>query len=147
MGAEPYWYFEKYDGDVDAALQSLREREFRAGRYNPVVPFPESPPGPNSPAPGAQHASIEEVMMDASEGGTRSILDLDHVSEFPELCAVAPLSANELQDLYSTTQPTREMVEQKMDFLEDVERGQGVYIILYQDDQPREILFAGYSFD
>ncbi len=30
MGAEPYWYIEKYDGDVNAALQALREREFRA---------------------------------------------------------------------------------------------------------------------
>ncbi len=47
----------------------------------------------------------------------------------------------------STTQPTREMVEENMDFLEDVERGHGVYIILYQDGQPSEILFAGYSFD
>ncbi len=147
MGAEPYWYFEKYDGDVDAALQALREREFRAGRYNPVVPFPDFPPGPNSPSPGAQHSSVEEVMENASEDGTRSILDLDHVSEFPDFCAVAPLPEILLQDLYSTTQPSREMVEQNVDFLEDVERGQGVYIILYQDGQPREILLAGYSFD
>ncbi len=147
MGAEPYWYFENYDGDVDVALQTLREREFLAGRYNPVVPLPDFPPGPNSPSPGAQHSSIDEVMENAAEDGTRSILDLDHVSEFPEFCAVAPLSANELQELYSTPQPTREMVEQNMDFLENVERGQGVYIVLYQDGQPREILFAGYSFD
>ncbi len=147
MGSEPYWYFEEYDGDVDAALQALREREFRAGRYNPVTPFPEFPPGPSSPSPGAQHSSIEEAMENAAEDGTRSILDLDHVSEYPAICAVAPLSASQLQDLYSTTQPTREMVEENMDFLEDVDRGQGVYIILYRDCQPREILLAGYSFD
>jgi hypothetical protein len=34
-----------------------------------------------------------------------------------------------------------------MDFMEEVERGQGVYIILYRDGQPDEICFAGYSFD
>ncbi len=147
MGAEPYWYFEKYDGDVNAALQTLREREFRAGRYNPVMPSPEFPPGPNSPAPGARHSSIDEAMENAAEDGTRSILDLYHVSEFPEFCAAAPLPASELQALYLTTQPTREMVEENMDFLEDLERGHGVYIILYQDGQPSEILFAGYSFD
>ncbi len=147
MGAEPYWYFEEYDGDVEAALKALREREFRTGRYNPVVPFPESPPGPNSPSPGAQHSSIGDVMSNASEEGTRSILDLDHVSEFPDFCAVAPLPESLLRELYSTIRPTREMVERNMDFLESVERGQGVYIILYKESQPSEILFAGYSFD
>ncbi len=34
-----------------------------------------------------------------------------------------------------------------MDFLEDVERGHGVYIILYANGQPDEIFFGGYSFD
>ena len=147
MGAHPYWYFEKYDGDVDAALQTLRQREFNAGRYNPVIPFPQFPLGPNSPSPGAQHSSIEEIMEDAAEDGTRSILDLDHVADFPNFCAVSPLSDDTLEILYGTTKPTREMVEQNMDFLEDVERGQGVYIILYKDDQADQVFFAGYSFD
>src|SRR5689334_10690583 len=120
MGGHAYWYYEKYNGDVDAALQTLREREFNAGRYNPVISFPEFPPDTNSPAPGAQHASIEEAFMEASEDGTRSILDLDHVSDIPDFCAVAPLSEDVLQALYGTTEPTREMVEQNMDFLEDV---------------------------
>ena len=29
----------------------------------------------------------------------------------------------------------------------DLERGQGVYIVLYRGDTPSELLFAGYSFD
>ena len=118
MGAHAYWYFEKFDGDVDAALQALREREFKAGRYNPVMPFLDFPVGPDSPAPGAQHDSIEEIMEDADADGTRSILDLDHVSEFPDYCAVAPLADDVLEDLYGTTQPTHQMVDQNMDFLE-----------------------------
>lgn len=147
MGAHPYWYYEPYHGDVGAALETLRDREFKAGRYNPVIPFPAFPPGPDSPSPGAQHASIEEIMVDAAEDGTRSILDLDHVSGFPDFCAIAPLPDDALQNLYGTTQPTREMVERNMDFLEDVERGQGVYIILHKDGQSDEVFFAGYSFD
>jgi hypothetical protein len=149
MGAEPYWYFEKYNGNVDATLQVLRQREFKAGRYHPVIMFPSElfPIGPHSPAPGAQHASIEDAMEDAAEEGTRSILDLDHVSDEPEFCAVAPLPNEMLDELYGTTQPSRAMVEPNMDFLEDIERGQGVYIILYNDGKPEEICFAGYSFD
>ena len=148
MGAEPYWYFEKYDGDVDAALQALRQREFKAGRYNPVIAFTSElfPVGPNSPAPGAQHASIEEAMEDADADGTRSILDLDHVADEPEFCAVTPIPDGMLNELYGTSQPTRAMVED-LEFLEDVERGHGVYIILYKDGKPDEICFAGYSFD
>ena len=147
MGAQPYWYFVKYNPHINAALQDLRRKEFRAGRYNPVVPFPAFPPGPNSPTPGAQHASIEEAGEEAAESGTRSILDLDHVSDTPDFCAVTPLDDAALQRLYGTTKPTREMVEENMGFFEDVERLHGVYIILYKGGKPHEILFAGYSAD
>lgn len=149
MGAEPYWYFEKYSPDLEAALEALRQREFKAGRYNPAMMFPAElmPAGPNSLAPGAQHASIAEAMEDAAEDGTRSILDLDHVAEEPEFCAVAPLADDVLDELYGTTEPTRAMVEDNMDFLEEIERGHGVYVILYKNGKPDEICFAGYSFD
>ena len=39
MGGEPYWYFVPYQSNIQAALDSLRAREFKAGRYNPVMPF------------------------------------------------------------------------------------------------------------
>ncbi len=142
MGAVPYWYIVKYQPDVDAALQELREKEFRAGRYNPVVPFPD----PRSPAPGAKHRTIREALRASGADGTRSILDLERVSKEPKLGAVAPLPDEALLQLYGTTRPTREMVEQGADS-EYIERGQGIYIIIYRDDLPDEILFAGYSYD
>jgi len=80
------------------------------------------------------------------EDGTRSILDMDSVSKEPDYCKVCRLGDEDLLRLYSTTEPTREMVEDLL-FLEDAERGQGVYIIVYKDLHPSEILFAGYSFD
>ena len=43
--------------------------------------------------------------------------------------------------------PTREMVEQNMDFLEDVDRGHCVYIVMYKNGKPDEFFFAVYSFD
>ena len=33
MGAEPWDYFVPYENDIQAALDKLRQREFRAGRY------------------------------------------------------------------------------------------------------------------
>jgi hypothetical protein len=83
--------------------------------------------------------------MDAD--GTASILDIERVADEPDFCVVAPLSKDELVRLFGTDQPTRAMIEQNMDFYEDIERGQGVYIILYENGHPSEIFFGGYSFD
>jgi len=147
MGAHPYWYVEKQQQNVQKALDELREREFRAGRYNPVIPFPHFPVEPDSPAPGAQHGSIAEAMQGASADGTRSILDIHAVADAPDFFTAGPLPGEMLESLYGTQQPTREMVEHNMGFLEDLERGHCIYIVLYKDGKPDELLFAGYSFD
>lgn len=60
---------------------------------------------------------------------------------------MTPVPDDVLEELYGTTEPTRAMVEKNMDFFEDVDRGHGVYILLYKDGHPDEVLFAGYSFD
>jgi hypothetical protein len=146
MGAVPYRYFVKYQPDINAALQELREREFRAGRYNPVMPFPPFPVRADSPAPGARHRTIREALRVSGANGTRSILDLERVSGKLESGAVAPFPDEVLLELYATTRPTRELVEQGTDS-EYIERGQGIYIIVYRDDRPDEIFFAGYSYD
>lgn len=147
MGAHPYFYFVKYQSDIDAALQELRAREFEAGRYNPVIPFLEFPLGPDSPSPGNQHISIDEAMDDADADGTRSILDLDHISDEPEFCAATALPPDQLEGLFGTDQPTRKMIEDNQELFETIERGQGIYLIAYKNGRPDEIFFAGYSFD
>ncbi len=147
MGGEPYWYFVKYKPDLDLLLDELRQREFQAGRYNPVMPFLPFPIGPNAPAPGAQHDSIEEALEDADADGTRSILDIQAIAEESDFCVAAPLDEESLESLYGTKQPTRQQIEENMDFLEDVERGHCVYALAYKNGQPDEVMFAGYSFD
>lgn len=147
MGGHPWFYFVEHEPDIEAALQKLREREFQAGRYNPVIDFPEFPVTAQSPAPGAGHASMEEAFEDADADGTRSILDMMSVSATPDYCAVAPLPEEDLINLFGTDKPTREMIEESDELYGTLERGQGVYIIVYKDDQPSEIFFAGYSFD
>jgi hypothetical protein len=146
VGAVPYSYFVEYQPDVNAALQALRGREFRAGRYNPVLPFPPFPVRADSPAPGARHRTIRDAVRASGADGTRSILDLGRVSPQPVLGAVSPLPDEMLLELYGTTRPTREQVERGADS-EYIERGQGIYIVVYRDDQPDALYFAGYSYD
>ncbi len=147
MGGESWFYFVPYQADINRALQALRAREFRAGRYNPVTPFLEFPVDAAAPGPGAQHASIEDAIEDADADGTRSILDMERISDEADYGAVRRLSDDELMELFGTSTPTREMIESNDELFEALERGQGVYIIAYRDDKPSEIFFAGYSFD
>jgi hypothetical protein len=148
MGGEPYWYFVKYKPNLGAVLQELREREFRAGRYNPAMPFLEFPLDESAPGPGAQHDSIEEALEDSDADGTRSILDIQAIGDEPDFSVAAPLPDETRQELYGTTQPTRQMIEDnQLEFLEDVDRGHCVYVLAYKDGKPDQVLFAGYSFD
>jgi hypothetical protein len=148
VGGHPWFYFVEYEPDIEAALRKLRQREFDAGRYNPAVDFPSFPVTPESPAPGAQHDSIEEAIEDADADGTRSILDMERVSEEADFNAVAPMPRETLLELFGTDRPTREMVDASDEVFELMdERGQGVYIIVYEGERPSGIFFAGYSFD
>jgi hypothetical protein len=147
MGGHPYWYVVPYQQNLQAALDDLRAREFKAGRYNPVMPFPDFPVGPDSPTPGAQHRTIDEALEDSDADGTRSILDIMRIADEPDYSTASPVDPSILEEMFGTSRPTREMIEENMDFLDDIERGQAAYIILYENDKPSEILFAGYSFD
>jgi hypothetical protein len=147
MGAHRYWYTVPYESNINEALQVLRDREFQAGRYNPVVPFPIFPITSTSPAPGAGHASIEAALEASDADGTRSILDIFSIGEEPGFLVAGPLTDEILHSTYGTTRPTRQMVEENLNFLEHLERGQAAYIILYENGSPTAILFAGYSFD
>ncbi len=132
MGAEAWDYFVPYEADVQSALDKLKDREFRAGRFR----YSEERPG-----------SIDEAREIADADGTASILDIDRIGEEPDFGVVVPLPETQLVELFGTAQPTRAMIEANQDFYEDIERGQGVYIIAYKDGKPAEIFFAGYSYD
>ena len=148
MGGHPRFYFVEYEPDIGAALQKLRRREFDAGRYNPAVDFPEFPLTADSPAPGAQHDSIDEAIEDADADGTRSILDMERVADEADYNAVAPMPRETLLELFGTERPTHEMIDESDELFELMdERGQGVYVIVYEGERPSEIFFAGYSFD
>ncbi len=166
MGANFYCYFTPYQGDIEAALQALRESEFEAGRYAGAIEASEPPlymfqmkfpPDANSPAPGPAHSSIEDVFDNMTEEGTGSILDIFRVSDEPDFCAASLLSDDDLRLAFGTLQPSRAQIEQafiqrKLDapvlkILDSIDRGQARYIIVYESDRPKDIFFMGYTFD
>lgn len=147
MGAHPYWYFVPYKENIQEALDDLRNHEFAAGRYNPVNSFPSFPVTDDEIVTNAEYGSIDEAREAAAEEGTRSILDLDHIAASADIFALTALDKDSLLDLYDTDCPTHDQVEEEMGFLEDIDRGQGIYIVIHEDGSPSEIFFAGYSFD
>lgn len=109
--------------------------------------FIDFPITSRSPAPGPRHRTIEDALAASDSDGTRSILDISGISDEPDFGVACPLSPEVLRSLYGTARPTLAAVEGNMEFFEDVERGQAVYIVCYTGDNPTELLFAGYSFD
>ena len=55
---------------------------------------------------------------------------------------------DQLVDPFDTSRPTREFVETRLgDVFGVVERGECVFLRVYDGDRPTELLFAGYSYD
>jgi hypothetical protein len=146
MGAHPWFYSVPYAEDVAGAFAALREREFRAGRYNPVEDFPRFPVDVNH-APGCQHDSLDDAREDAAEDGTRSIIDIMELGSEPDFGIACPLAPDELQELFGTKTPSAEDILDCDDLYDRIERGQGVYVTAYQGGKPDQLIFIGYSYD
>jgi hypothetical protein len=150
MGGHFWSYCVPYQENIQAALEALREQEFRAGRFWQPA---EVQPGlfgrllGRGPSKPKRPASIPEALKISDATGTRSILDMERVTDTPELGAVSSLRSEELRDLFGTEQPALEAIEKSDEFIDRLERGQGVYIVLYQEGKPEKIYFAGYSYD
>ena len=50
-------------------------------------------------------------------------------------------------EIFSTTKPTAVDMEDCDGLFDQIERGQGVYVVVYANDEPAHIFFAGYSYD
>lgn len=132
MGAEPWSYFVPYEANVEDALHELRRRVFEAGEYRGSELKPQTP---------------EEAIVNAEDVGTASILDIMQISATPDFCSVCPLPEAKLERFFGSAQPTHAMVAGKLGFYEEIDRGQGIYVVVYKDERPDEYFFAGYSFD
>jgi hypothetical protein len=152
MGAETWSCFTPYRESVAEALEACQQVELEAGRYRKPWGFQ------------GIHASIAEATLAGDADGTCSVLDMMGVADSPRpsdfnledafesdadfgFMQVAPLSTEQLIELFGTEQPTRSMIEPETKFYEWLDRGLGIYIVAYDDGKPSEIFFAGYSLD
>jgi hypothetical protein len=146
MGSHGYRYFVPYQRDLRQALAALRQQEFQAGRYYPVMPWPDP-----RKRPGKRHESIEEAVEAAAETGTRSILDIERIGACAAVGVASPLPREILdtaRDLFGDVKLTRELLEDYAGVLfDDMPRGRCHYVVLHKDEQPHEICFIGWSFD
>jgi hypothetical protein len=101
----------------------------------------------DTPGPGARHATVREAMEDADADGTRSILDMERIGTVPDCGVVTEAPSDLVLELFGILEPTREMVKQDLSIVAALERGQGMYVIVYRDGKPSEIFFAGLSYD
>ncbi len=160
MGASSWSYFVPYQPDINKALQELRQRVFQEGDYfkpaewekqlyeHQIISEEELNDTLNELALIPEPQTIEELIEQRGVEGTHSIIDIDDVSSTPDFGKAIPATGQQLQDLFGTDKPTRRMVEEQTpEILELRERWMGTYIIVYKDDLPNEIFFAGYSGD
>jgi hypothetical protein len=123
---------------MSKVLADLREREFKAGRFYRSELKPKN---------------FDEAIRNADAAGTRSIIDIEKVSPTRDILAISPAPGEKLKALFGTDKPSHAMIEsasKKMShefqvFLETYDRGEGLYIIIYDGDRPSEIYIAGWS--
>jgi hypothetical protein len=137
MGHSCWHYFVPFQEDISAALEELRAAAFihRAYVWEGSV----------------EPSSMEELIEWAGESGTQSIIDMNGgVVDSPDFAAVAQLDARFYEELFGTVQPTHEQVQMMLDTgeLHALCRSwEGVFIVVYEGDDPLEICFAGCSGD
>ena len=176
MGATSWLYFVPYQEDVEAALQALRRDVFLRGDYAAPIDREtmiaalqqalrrpkcydadlvaqwkedlerlESIPEAD---PDDVEAAIGELLAVNREAGTHSILDIRSTSSTPGFGVAAPLSAAQLTQLFGTQKPMHHMVKARRAEIEVLrDRWEATFIIVYQDGEPDEIAFIGYSGD
>ena len=139
FGSQLWEYCVPYQPDMNKVLAELKDREFKAGRFHGSELKPKN---------------FDAAIRNADAAGTRSIIDIEKVSPTRDLGAISAAPPDKLKALFGTDKPSRAMIEnasKKMQheflvFLETYDRGEGVYIIIYDGQRPSEVYIAGWSY-
>ncbi|MCI0578580.1 MAG: hypothetical protein L0332_13915 [Chloroflexi bacterium] len=100
------------------------------------------------PEPTTIEEQIRELLAVNRENGSHSILDINGISPKPGFGLAAPLSEQELLNLFGTDKPTEEMIKSQENVLMDLRsRWEATYVIVYKDGEPEWIYFCGFSGD
>jgi hypothetical protein len=176
VGASEWMYFTDYDRDPDHALRRLREEVFVERRFKQAWQFPDVFGGLwELEELGLRRRlllwavesmfttlemvrwafrgfrrprTIDEALEWGGEDGTHSILDVERTSMYRQPGTAIPLSEPRLREIFGTTEPTREQVEERAGEVACLlRRGEAVYFPVYEDGQPRQLAFLGCTGD
>ena len=169
MGSSGWDYFVPYQADIGKALQQLRQKVYDEGDYykrevpNEYKDLTEEQIRNRYGGYEDSESLINDILYERSlpeptdpdslidwniEAGAHSIIDITSISDKPEFATASPLADVQLMELFGTTKPSHAQVEeQKFAIMDLRERWVGTYIIVYENDEPSEIFFAGHSGD
>lgn len=101
-----------------------------------------------------EQLTIAGLFLQDDGEGTHSILDIytirDKISDKREYNYAIPLPLERVGAIFGTEKPSHEMIEAHLRALmmtETFDRWIGAYIIVWNDEQPSEIFFFGFSGD
>jgi hypothetical protein len=166
MGATGWQYFTPYQENIEKALKELQQKVFESGKYGLASQFPPDLLNqiPQLKASYENLKKIDEEMLKNfgpiksiddlreafAEAGTHTIIDIERISAEPDIGIAYPVPQEVIQKVYGTTKPSHQEVESKHGDLSEavnIERFQAVYLIIYENDIPKEIYFEGCSGD
>jgi hypothetical protein len=147
MGAAYWDHFVPWQENVSKAFDELARRENEEASSD-YPALPEMPDFADAESLGdMEESDWMQAMMERSED-PRMVLGLMHVSDSRGLMGVGPITDAEMIALFGTTKPERQQVEDTSgELAEMLGRGEGLYIVVYKNDHPSEIYFAGYAVD
>jgi hypothetical protein len=159
MGASGWHYVAPYQEDATQALLNLQRALIASGDYYHGTPREELE-DPDEPGWGTyyQFNSLDDLVAaketdDFWEQGTHSILDIDRIIDAgqpDEAGAIVFLSTNSVVQSLGNERPTRSDFERvRPALLQNAEfpSWSGRCAVLYQDGQPHELAFWGFSGD
>jgi len=132
MGAEPYSYEVEYEEDLEILFRKLQQTVFESKDYRCNIENP---------------SSIQEVLMNADESGTASILDIFGLSESHQIGHLSPLTEKEKTEYFGTLKPSIDQVKKSNLFWDSIGRVEARYLTVYEGETPANIFVAGYSAD
>ncbi len=132
MGAEPYSYEVECEEDLEFLFRKLQQTVFDSKDFRCNVENP---------------SSIQEVLMNADESGTASILDIFGLSESHQIGHLSPLTEGEKVEYFGTLKPSLDQVKESNKFWDSIGRVEARYLAIYDGESPINIFVAGYSAD
>jgi hypothetical protein len=166
MGASGWSYFTSYQENIVKAFQELQQKVFESGNYGHACQYSSEMLNQYPQLKASAEAlkklddqrlkdygpikAIDDLRKAFAEEGTHTIIDIERIHSKPDFGVAYPAPQEIIQKVFGTPKPTHQDIEsKKYQLLEalNIERWQATYLIVYENNIPKEIYFEGCSGD